>query len=376
MKRRNRTRSDSKKRPMVEPESPADSHKPTVASVHRFGAGQCQRFDVDLSNPTDSRVAGSFVWVDVRGTADTAFLQGLGKIYGLHPLAVEDAMHVHQRAKVEVYPGHSFFVARMARFNGAYIEPRGPGSSAERAGGDGGVELEQLALFLGQDFVISVQEGVDDGDPFGRLRKQLMESGSRSITNTETLAHALLDAVVDEYFPVLDAFGESLDTLEDEIISGGREVLPRIQRARHDVVTLRKALWPLRDALFSLGHEGLLVGNDTRLYLRDTTDHVLRVLEIAEGYRELVSSLMDLHLSTLSQRMNETMRFLAVISTVFIPLTFIAGVYGMNFDPEVSPLNMPELKWAWGYPVVMGGMLVTGLLLLWYFKRRGWFGSR
>jgi magnesium transporter len=330
-------------------------HHATIASGYRFGAGRCERIEVDLVNPSDARVGGGFVWIDVRGTANNGFLAALGRIYGLHPLAIEDAVHVHQRAKVEVYPGHSFFIARMARYQGC-------------------VELEQLALFLGQDFVISVQEGVDDGDPFGRLRKQLGES-SPLLGTTDALAHALIDAVVDEYFPVLDAFGESLDALEDEIITGSREVLPRIQHARRDVVTLRKALWPLRDALFSLGREGVQMGPETRLYLRDTTDHVLRVLEIAEGYRELVSSLMELHLSTLSQKMNETMRFLAVISTIFIPLTFIAGVYGMNFDPEVSPLNMPELKWAWGYPVVMFGMLVIGVSLLWYFKRRGWFGG-
>lgn len=331
-------------------------HHATVATGYRFCAGRCERVEVDLVNPTDARVAGGFVWLDVRGTANHGFLAALGRIYGLHPLAIEDAVHVHQRAKVEVYPGHSFFIARMARYAG-------------------GVELEQLALFLGQDFVISVQEGVDDGDPFGRLRKQLGEPSLAVLGTTDALAHALIDAVVDEYFPVLDAFGESLDSLEDEIITGSREVLPRIQHARRDVVTLRKALWPLRDALFSLGREGVQMGPETRLYLRDTTDHVLRVLEIAEGYRELVSSLMELHLSTLSQKMNETMRFLAVISTIFIPLTFIAGVYGMNFDPEVSPLNMPELKWAWGYPVVMVGMLVIGVSLLWYFKRRGWFGG-
>lgn len=338
----------------VEPVEPV--HHATVATGYRFCAGRCERIEVDLVNPTDSRVAGGFVWIDVRGTANHGFLAALGRHYGLHPLAIEDAVHVHQRAKVEVYPGHSFFIARMARYQGC-------------------VELEQLALFLGQDFVISVQEGVDDGDPFGRLRKQLGEPSLPALSSVDALAHALIDAVVDEYFPVLDAFGESLDSLEDEILTGSREVLPRIQHARRDVVTLRKALWPLRDALFSLGREGVQMGNETRLYLRDTTDHVLRVLEIAEGYRELVSSLMELHLSTLSQKMNETMRFLAVISTIFIPLTFIAGVYGMNFDTDVSPLNMPELKSPWGYPVVMIGMLVIGVSLLWYFKRRGWFGG-
>lgn len=329
----------------------------TTVAGWTFEGGRCERFVLDRARPTDPRRPGAFVWLDIHGAQDVGLLQAIGRIFGLHPLAVEDAVHVHQRAKVESYAGHTFFVVRMAHFEGA-------------------VSLEQLALFIGQDFVVTVQEGADDGDPFGRLRRQLEDGSSRPpITTPDTLAYALVDAVVDDYFPVLDAFGETLEQLEDEIIAGKREVLPRIQRARLDVVALRKALWPLRDALFSVSREGLGFSQDTRLYLRDTTDHVLRVLDIAEGYREMVASLMELYLSTMSQKMNETMRFLAVISTIFIPLTFIAGVYGMNFDVGASGVNMPELRSPVGYPVVLGVMLAIGLGLLWYFKRRGWLGS-
>ena len=336
----------------VEPE-----RRTTTAMAYRFTDGDCELIPVVEGHVADLRKAGCLVWIDIQGTANVALYHEFGRVYDLHPLAVEDAMNLHQRAKVESYPTHGFFVARMVHYNKA-------------------VALEQLAMFIGPDFVITTQEGIEDGDPFDRLRRQLRSGTLRPpITSTEMLAHALIDAVVDEFFPVLDAFGESLEVLEDEVIAGMRDVLPRIQAARHDVVMLRKALWPLRDALFSLGREGLVFGSDVKLYLRDTTDHVLRVLEIAEGYRETVSSLIELHLSAMSQRMNETMRFLAVISTVFIPLTFIAGVYGMNFDTGVSELNMPELGSPVGYPVVMIGMLAAGLGLLWYFKRRGWLGS-
>ncbi len=329
----------------------------TTATAYRFTHGDCEVIPVIQGQVADLRKAGCLVWIDIQGTANAELYQEFGRVYDLHPLAVEDSMNLHQRAKVESYPTHGFFVARMVHYDKAVV-------------------LEQLAMFIGPDFVITTQEGIEDGDPFDRLRRHLRAGTLRPpIISTEMLAHALIDAVVDEFFPVLDAFGESLEELEDEVIAGRRDVLPRIQAARHDVVTLRKALWPLRDALFSLGREGLVFGSDVKLYLRDTTDHVLRVLEIAEGYRDTVSSLIELHLSTMSQRMNETMRFLAVISTVFIPLTFIAGVYGMNFDTKASDLNMPELASPIGYPVVMLAMLAVGVGLLWYFKRRGWLGS-
>jgi len=329
----------------------------TRATAYRFSPNACDVMEVPLDGGIDLRVPGTLLWIDVQGTADTVLIQNLGRVYGLHPLAVEDALHLQQRAKVESYPNHIFIVARMVHY-------------------DGRVSLEQLAMFVGHDFVITAQEGLSDGDSFDHLRAQLRTHTRRPMPGSaDLLAHALLDSVVDEYFPVLEAFGEALYSLEDEVITAkDQSVLGRIQGARRDVVTLRRALWPLRDALFMLGREGFSLGAEARLYLRDTTDHLLRVIDIAEGYRETVASLMELHMSSMSHRMNETMRVLAVISTIFIPLTFIAGVYGMNFDTH-HPLNMPELESPFGYPIIMGAMGLMAVAMMFFFWRRGWFGN-
>jgi len=340
-----------------EPEPISHAPTDTRATAFRFNQSSCDVLEVPLDGGVDLRVPGSLLWIDVQGTADTALIQNLGRVYGLHPLAVEDALHLQQRAKVESYPNHTFIVARMVHY-------------------DGRVSLEQLAMFVGQDFVITAQESKNDGDSFDLLRSQLRTHIRRPMPSTaDLLAHALLDAVVDEYFPVLEQFGEALYSLEDEVIvAKDQSVLGRIQGARRDVVTLRRALWPLRDALFMLGREGFSLGPEARLYLRDTTDHLLRVIDLAEGYRDTVASLMELHMSSMSQRMNETMRVLAVISTIFIPLTFIAGVYGMNFDTHY-PSNMPELESPYGYPVVMGIMGLMAAATMFFFWKRGWFGN-
>ncbi len=339
------------------PLAPVPTRPTTVATAYRFSEQGCDIVELPVDGGADLRTPGTLLWIDVQGTENIDLIHALGRTYDLHPLAVEDALHLQQRAKVESYPNHSFIVARMVHYNGR-------------------VSLEQLAMFVGANFVITMQEGSSDGDPFDQIRTQLKTRARRPLpTSAELLAHALLDAVVDEYFPVLEAFGEALNALEDEVLAArNRAVLARIQGARRDVIIMRRALWPLRDALFMLGREGFTFGAETRLYLRDTTDHLLRIIDIAEGYRETVASLMELHMSSMSHRMNETMRVLAVISTIFIPLTFIAGVYGMNFDTKY-PANMPELESPIGYPVVLGVMGLIACGLVFYFWRRGWFAG-
>jgi len=333
-------------------EAPAE----TRATAYRLGPNVCEVVPIPLDGVKDLRTPGTVLWIDAQGTANAPFFHALGKVYDLHPLAVEDALHLHQRAKVETYPSHGFLVARMVYF-------------------DVHVCHEQISMFIGKDFVITAQEDPFNGDPFDEFRRQLQRGTRRpAITTPDLLAHALLDTIVDAYFPVLDAFGAALENLEDEVLATrNNSILGRIQIARRDVIMLRRALWPLRDALFMLGRDGFSFSAEARLYLRDTTDHLLRIIDLAEGYRETVSSLMDLYLSSMSNRMNETMRVLAVISTIFIPLTFIAGVYGMNFDTKASDLNMPELASPIGYPVVLGAMGVIAISLVVFFYRRGWF---
>lgn len=333
-----------------------DAPVETRATAYRLGPDKCEVVPIPLDGVKDLRTPGTVLWIDAQGTANAAFFHALGKVYDLHPLAVEDALHLHQRAKVETYPSHSFLVARMVYF-------------------DAHVCHEQLSIFIGKDFVITAQEDPFNGDPFDEFRLQLQRGTRRpSITTPDLLAHAILDTIVDAYFPVLDAFGAALENLEDEVLATrSNAILGRIQVARRDVIMLRRALWPLRDALFMLGREGFSFSAEARLYLRDTTDHLLRIIDLAEGYRETVSSLMDLYLSSMSNRMNETMRVLAVISTIFIPLTFIAGLYGMNFDTKASDVNMPELGSPIGYPVVLGVMGFIAIALVVFFYRRGWF---
>lgn len=332
----------------------------TEATALRIRADGAEELAVSSGGVlTDLRVPGTLLWIDIQGTGNQFFFQQLGHLYNLHPLAIEDALHVHQRAKVEAYPNHLFMVARMVHF-------------------DTHVSLEQLAVFIGPDFVVTVQEGIADGDCFDPLRQRLRKGTQRpALSKPEHLAHALLDGIVDAYFPTLDGFGEQLENLEDDVLDARKDdVLARIQHARRDVIMLRRALWPLRDALFLLGRETTDFGPDTRLYMRDTLDHVLRVIDLVEGYRETVGSMMELYLSTMSNRLNETMRLLAVISTIFIPLTFIAGVYGMNFDTDASAWNMPEIRSPVGYPIVMGVMLLIGGGMLFFFWKRGWLGRR
>ncbi len=327
-----------------------------VCHAYRVTPGGCDEVVVPTDVPApDLREPGHLLWLDVQGTSDPTFIHSLGAAYGLHPLAIEDALHLHQRAKVEPYPAHLFIVASIAHFSDH-------------------VHLEQISLFVGDGFVVTVQQNHSDGDPFDSVRALLRSASARAPTlDAAHLAQLLLDAGVDEFFPVIVSFGDALEVLEDDVLDAhDQRVLGRIQAARRDVITIRRALWPLRDALFALAREESLASN-VRYLLRDTTDHVLRLIDLAEAYRDTVASLMELYLSTISNRLNETMRFLAVISTIFIPLTFIVGVYGMNFDTS-SPYNMPELRSPIGYPIVLVGMgIVAGGLAL-FFWRRGWLG--
>ena len=190
--------------------------------------------------------------------------------------------------------------------------------------------------------------------------------------------YALLDAIIDGYFPVLEHYGEKLAVLEDEALEYPQEdTVLRIQELKHDLLTLRRTTWPHRDAInHLLREETPLVTQETRLFLRDVYDHAVQILDLIENYREVGSGLIDLYLSSMSNRMNDVMKVLTIIATIFIPLGFIAGLYGMNFNPESSPWNMPELGWYWGYPFALGVMSFVALLMLIQFRRKGWLGGR
>lgn len=295
-------------------------------------------------------------WINVDGVGDADTLRALGDLFRLHPLTLADIVNVHQRPKMEPYEEHIFFVMRM-------LLP------------ENGSPPEQVSLVLGHNFVLSFQER--QGDVFDMVRARIRQGKGRvRHLGPDYLAYLLLDSVVDGYFPVLDEYSDQIEEIEDAVlVKPAVTTVEAIHRVKRGLLSVRRAVWPLREAIAAmLREETRLISHETRIYLRDCYDHSVQIMDMLETYRELASGLMDVYLSSISNRMNEVMKVLTIIATIFIPLTFIAGVYGMNFDPEVSPWNMPELLWYWGYPAslllmaaVAGGMMV-------FFWRRGWFG--
>jgi magnesium transporter len=295
------------------------------------------------------------LWADVIGVGHADSVAAIGEAFGLHRLALEDVMNVHQRPKVEEYSDHVFAVVRLA-------------SLVDR------LDTEQLTVFLGDGWVLTFQE--HEGDCWDPVRERI-QSGRGRIRNrgSDYLFYTLIDAVVDHTYPVLEAFGTRMELLEEVVMESPRkELVGVIHAARRDLITLRQSTWPLREAVAQLYRDPIpQVTEETRVYFRDCYDHTVQIIDLLENYREMASSLMEVYLSSVNQRMNEVMKVLTIIATIFIPLTFIAGIYGMNFDRQASPWNMPELGWYLGYPAVMALMLAIALGLLGYFKWRQWF---
>lgn len=297
-------------------------------------------------------------WINVDGVGDTTVVSQIGKFFGFHPLALEDVVHVHQRAKSEQYGPHLFVVARMPI--------RG-----------GGWQTEQISIFVGDRFVVTFQEHAG-GDCLDPVRVRIRTGVSRlRCSGPDYLLYSILDALIDNYFPLIEECGDRLDAIESELLTEKcRDVMPLLQDVKHDLLSVRRTMWPLRDALNALLRDGTTqISPETRIYLRDCHDHTIQIVDLLESYRDITSGLTDVYLSTVSQRTNEIMKVLTIISTIFIPLSFVAGVWGMNFDPDASPWNMPELRWWLGYPLALLVMaLVSGGQLL-YFWRKGWFAG-
>ena len=368
----------------VDPQSP-----PPVISVLAYGPGADEFSEIERCDPDAlAELLGRFpiTWVNVDGLGDAAVIERLGEVFHLHSLALEDVVHVHQRAKVEDYDDHLFVVARMAgyshRDNGASegrlqsesIRETVP-ASHRRSDAPRSPDTEQVSLFLGRNFVLTFQErpGSDSFEPvrtrLRRRRGRIREQGA------DGLAYALLDAIIDGYFPVIDELSNRLEQLDEDILSHqGSEHLSRLHRLRGDLLLLRKHLLPLREAIHALIRDPHpLISDETHLFLRDCYDHTIQLLDVVETYRELCADLREFHYAQVSTRTNEVVKVLTIISTIFIPLSFVAGVYGMNFDPDL-PGNMPELKTPYAYPVVMGVMALIGLVLVGWFWRKGWLG--
>ncbi|MGV8058720.1 MAG: magnesium/cobalt transporter CorA [Smithellaceae bacterium] len=291
------------------------------------------------------------MWIDIVGLQDTSLLEDIGNVFGLHPLVLEDILNTDQRPKMEDYCDYLYIVLR--NFNGQT---------------NGELISEQISMILGKNFVISFREKPDN--LFEPIRQRLVSNKGRiRKSGADYLAHAIIDNIVDNYFIVLEKLEEKIEFLENDLV---RRTTPVTLQAIHDLkrelILLRKSLWPLREAISSLERsDSQLISESTRIYFKDIFDHVIAIIDSLETFRDMLSGMLDIYLSSVSNKLNEVMKVLTVIATIFMPLTFLAGVYGMNFK------FMPELEWRWGYFGVLGIMLLVALSMIYYFKKKKWY---
>jgi magnesium transporter len=294
---------------------------------------------------------GTTTWINIDGIHDISLMENIGKEYGIHPLTLEDILNTTQRPKAEAFDDYFFIVIKMLRYD------------AEKDL----ILAEQVSLILGKTVLISFQEDV--GDVFAPVRERIRKGKGRIRTGgCDYLAYALIDAIVDNYFVILEKVGQRLEAMEETIDADpDADILDEIHAIRHELIYLRKQVWPLREIVAHLQKEGEpFIGEATGLFLRDVYDHTIQTIDTIESFRDILSGMQDLYLSIISNRMNEVMKVLTIMATIFIPITFIAGVYGMNFS------HMPELTWRWGYPAVWLVMLAVVVGMVAFFRRRKW----
>ena len=290
-------------------------------------------------------------WINIDGLHQVEILEKLGECYGLHPLVLEDILNTDQRPKMEDYGEYLYIVLRILNYNDKSSE----------------IESEQISLVLGPNFVFSFQER--EGDTFNPIRDRIRNSKGRiRKMGADHLAYTLLDSIIDNYFIILEKLGEKIEFLEEEVITRPTpETLQTVHHLKREMIFLRKGVWPLREVISGLERgESSLIKESTRIYLRDVYDHTIQTIDTIETYRDMVSGMLDIYLSSISNRLNAVMKVLTIIATIFMPLTFIAGIYGMNFK------YMPELEWRWGYPVVWFVVVLISVSMLIYFKRKRW----
>ncbi|MGE0612931.1 MAG: magnesium/cobalt transporter CorA [Hyphomicrobiales bacterium] len=338
--------------------APQADASPPVVTVVSYGPGGATEHEFTTIEAL-GRLRGQqpVLWIDVSGLADAGLVAELGKLFGLHALALEDVINTHQRPKAEEFADHVFVVARMV-----HDEDR--------------TDTEQFACFLGKDYLLTFQER--HGDCFGPVRERIRSTRGRVCSmGPDYLCYALLDAMIDSYFPVLERHGEELERLEDVVVeSPNPDNIRELHDLKRALLLLRRAIWPHREMINALiRDENPLLTAQTRVFLRDCYDHTVQLMDIVETYREIASGLVDVYISSVSARLNEIMKVLTIIATIFIPLGFVASLYGMNFDAGVSPWNMPELRWYFGYPFALLLMLLIAGGLLVYFWRKGWIGG-
>ncbi len=325
---------------------------PTTLALIDYGPDHCQAKKLERVDPIVPYIASDTItWLDVCGLHNEPVLSRIGREFGIHPLIMEDVLNTTQRPKAEMSDSMVFIVLRMI-----HLEEK-----------TGRQVVEQVSMIFGKNYVITFQEL--PGDVLDGLRERIRSGKGRlRASGADYLAYAIMDSVVDHYFLVLEHIGEQIETLEARVLERpDKELVGQIHQVRRDLISLRRATWPLREEIgVLLRQEHPLIDRETLPYLRDLYDHTIRVIETVESHREMASALLDIHLSSTSNRMNEVMKTLTVIATIFIPLTFLAGIYGMNFE------YMPELGNRWAYPAFWGICVFVGISMLTIFRRKKW----
>ena len=328
---------------------------PPVISVLAYGPDES--VERKIENPDEVReLVGKFpvTWIHVDGLGDAKIITKLGEIFNLHPLALEDVVEMKQHTKMEQFENNLFIVVRVPVLGGCLV-------------------TQQLNIFLGKDYVITFQDR--KSGYLEPIRERIRKSVPRTrLVNADYLAYAIIDTAIDSCFPVLEQLGDLLEDVEQEILTHfDTMTLNKTHNIKRDLLTLRRAVWPQRDTINVLLREQTpFITAETRMYLRDCYDHSIQVLDFVETFREVGSELLSLYMSKISNDLNAVMKVLTIIATIFIPLGFIASVYGMNFNTEASPWNMPELHWYLGYPFALSIMGLTAFGLLGYFRWKRW----
>ncbi len=323
----------------------------TMAIIDYDKKGYSERLALDVSECFTPKKKGTIRWINIDNSTSPEIIEAIGHHFGLHPLLREDITSPNQRPKIEEFKDHLFIIAKMLSYDDFMDE----------------VRFEQLSIVLTKDIVITF--GERRGDVFGPVRERIRnDKGPLRSSDASFLVYSLLDVIVDNYFLILENLSDRIETIEDRVVENpAPAVLTLIHDLKTQMLTLRRAVWPLRDVVSHLERCGSpLLSELTKLYLHDVYDHTIQIMDNVETYRDVLAGLLDIYVSNISNRLNEIMKFLTIIGTIFIPLTFIAGVYGMNFR------LMPEIEQWWGYPMALLVMTATAGVMIWYIKRKGW----
>lgn len=327
---------------------------PPVIRVMQYGADTLQEREItEVDRLRDFPADGTITWIDVLGLGDEAVLRRIAEIFSIHALAIEDVVNVPQRPKTETYDEHQLVITRMANMPSPRV-----------------LNAEQVSVFVGKNYVITFQER--DGDVLDPVRARIRRGGGpMRKQGPDYLAYAIIDAIIDGYYPILETVGDYLESLEEDVLARPTpQTLQAVHEVKRNLLTLRRIIWPHREALNELIRDDTpMISDEVCVYLRDCYDHCIQIIDVIESYREIAGGLMDVYLSSVANRQNDVMKVLTIMATIFIPLTFLAGLYGMNFE------NMPELHLAWSYPALLLIMILTALGMTIYFRRKGWIGS-